>query len=186
MKLFLKTVKIWLPLVVIVTLLSGLIYVVAQQMYRQSANDPQIQMAEDIAKHLDSGQSVNSAVGTENVDIRNSLSTYITIYDSSYKVVASSGNLEGQAPTVPTGVLENAKDGVNRVTWQPEEGVRVATVTQKYKDGFVTVGRNMKEIEVRVDNLGKTMLLGWFVTMVASLIAVIACEVVYNRLTVRK
>jgi hypothetical protein len=45
----------WLPIVVVITALSGLVYVAVQQALRQDANDPQIQMAQDAAETLARG-----------------------------------------------------------------------------------------------------------------------------------
>ncbi|MBN9387249.1 MAG: hypothetical protein J0I20_04285 [Chloroflexi bacterium] len=47
----------WLALVITVSFLSGLVYIIEQQNLRQAANDPQIQMAEDVASSLASGKS---------------------------------------------------------------------------------------------------------------------------------
>ena len=49
MNFFVRVFLKWLPLGVAVTLVCALIYATVQQNYRQSANDPQIQMAEDAA-----------------------------------------------------------------------------------------------------------------------------------------
>jgi len=50
--------KIWLPLLVVISAFSGLAYASVQQAYRQGADDPQIQMAEDTAYALDHGQVI--------------------------------------------------------------------------------------------------------------------------------
>ena len=47
---------------VIITGLSGLIYATVQQNIRQSADDPQIQMAEDTAAQLANGQQAQNVV----------------------------------------------------------------------------------------------------------------------------
>ena len=55
-----RLIKSWVLITIIVTGLSGLIYVGIQQDLRQTANDPQIQMAEDIAAKLTDGQQVQN------------------------------------------------------------------------------------------------------------------------------
>ena len=52
-----------------VTVLSGLVYVAVQQSYRQTANDPQIEMAEDAAAQLEEGRQPQAIVGTNKVDM---------------------------------------------------------------------------------------------------------------------
>jgi len=44
--------KAWVPLAVVATVMAGMVYGVAQQVLRQSANDPQIQLAGDVADAL--------------------------------------------------------------------------------------------------------------------------------------
>ena len=51
-KIFQEALFSWLPLAVAIIIMSGLVYVVAQQNYRLTANDPQIQIAQDIAAAL--------------------------------------------------------------------------------------------------------------------------------------
>ena len=72
---------------VVVTLLSGLVYVVAQQSYRQGANDPQIQLAEDFASLASAGNDPAKLVPAGKIPIENSLATYILFYDKDEKPV---------------------------------------------------------------------------------------------------
>jgi hypothetical protein len=65
-------VKVSFLIAIIVTGLVGLLYVTVQQDLRQGANDPQIQMAEDIAAKLAGGQQVQSVVPSEKVNIASS------------------------------------------------------------------------------------------------------------------
>jgi hypothetical protein len=56
---FRKVTRIWLPLALVVTAMSLLVYLVSQQAFRQAANDPQVQLAEDGARALGQGDPVN-------------------------------------------------------------------------------------------------------------------------------
>ncbi len=47
-----QKIKYWLPLAIVITALSGFIYLVGQQNLRMSANDPQIQLSEDTANQI--------------------------------------------------------------------------------------------------------------------------------------
>ena len=130
---------------VIITGCSGLIYAVGQQDLRQSADDPQIQMAEDAAAKLAGGQQVQSIVPTEKVDIAKSLAPYIIVFDATGKPIASSAQLDGQTPTIPPGVFDYVRQhGEDRITWQPQPGVRSAVVVTQFQgpnSGFVVAGR---------------------------------------------
>ncbi len=122
-----------------------------------SANDPQIQMAEDVANQLNSGMEPASLIPAAQVEISNSLAPFLMVFDDSGKVVASSARLHGETPTYPTGVLEYARqNGQDRVTWQPEAGVRMATVVVPATNGFVMAGRSLREVEIR-ENQAQTL-----------------------------
>lgn len=77
-KLFLKALLSWLPLAAAIVVMSGLIYVAVQQNYRMSANDPQIQVAEDIAAAIDQGTPPDSIVSPNpTVDLSSTLATFV-------------------------------------------------------------------------------------------------------------
>jgi hypothetical protein len=150
---------------VVVTIAFGTVYLVAQQILRSSANDPQIQMAEDIAVQLNAG--VNTAVySAVKVDIAASLSPFIMIYDSNGQLVTSGAQLYGQNPVLPPGVLTNTKPGQqNRLTWQPAPGVRIATIVTSYNKGYVLAGRSLREVEKRETITLYQVLAGWLIAM---------------------
>jgi len=182
----------WLPLAGATTGILLITYTGIQQNYRQSLNDPQIQMAEDGGRALVSGVSVNQivpvgAVGT--VDLAQSLAPWIGVYDSSGKALVSSGTLDGAMPQPPKGIFEDTKSGLppivghhltinypageNRVTWQPNPDVRQALIVvyvPKTKE-FVAAGRNMREVEERISTTGSFFFLGWLALMAATLFA---------------
>lgn len=69
----------WVPLAFIITVAAGLVYLAVQQDERSSANDPQIQMAQDAAYNLQSGASVNSVVPGNQVDPSHSLAPFLIV-----------------------------------------------------------------------------------------------------------
>ncbi|MGE5073212.1 MAG: hypothetical protein ACM3MF_07275 [Anaerolineae bacterium] len=140
--------RTWLPLAVVVTAMAALVFLTVQQALRQGANDPQIQMAEDTAAALDHGASAESAVPRERVELASSLAPFVVLYDASGKPVAGSGMLDGALPEYPTGALQASKQGgQNHVTWQPREGVRIASIVVPYQAGYVMAGRSLREVE---------------------------------------
>ena len=129
MHLFQRLFHRWLALAAIATALSGLVYLVTQQMWRQMANDPQVQMARDAAAMLERGLPVDSVVPRTPIDIGSSLAPFLTVFSDAGLLLASSGTLHGQFRVVPAGVLSHVREhGEERVTWQPERGVRIAAV----------------------------------------------------------
>jgi hypothetical protein len=167
----------WLPAALVITLFAGMLYVTVQQVLRQDANDPQIQVAEDMADLLSQGIAPQSLISTGvPIDVSRSLATYAVVFDASGTAVLSTANLHGQPIALPPGVLEYAKKhGEDRLTWQPEVGVRSAVVMVYYsgtKTGFVLVGRSLREVEIRENNLSRQVLIGWLAALIVSFIAV--------------
>lgn len=176
----------WLPLAVAITGLSGLIYLAVQQDMRQSANDPQIQIAEDAAVLLTNGVSPAEIVPSgKAVDIAVSLFPWVAVYNSSGTPLGSSGLLNNAPPKLPVGLFDTTSWGgffgsktyttaggeETRVTWQPDPSVRQALVLVATKDGnFVASGRSLSVVEEREDTLTRNVFLAWAVTMFGSLI----------------
>jgi hypothetical protein len=168
--------KIWLPLAITITALCGLIYLTVQQSYRMSANDPQIQLAEDVSVNLANGQNPQNYVPAIKTNLAKSLAVYILIYDSNGKLLASSVEINGKDPVVPSGIFSDTKaKDETRFTWQTPEGIRSALVVKYYKGigtGFVAVGRSIKEVEKRENDLQNIVLLGLISTLVLSFASV--------------
>ena len=164
----------WLPIGIAVTLLSFLVYGVVQQTIRLSANSPQIQLAEDAAVNIVRGASPQAVIPKDNVDMAASLSPYMIVYDDQGNILASSVELDGKVPVLPSGVLAQAREQEVRVTWQPRVGVRSAAVIVRFvgdKPGFVLAGRSLREVEKLEDVILRDVFMGWVVTMVVTLVA---------------
>ncbi len=150
MNYFRRAVALFLPAAMVAVVAVGFAYVAVQQVQRADANDPQIQLAEDAANLLDAGAAPASVVGTTSVDVARSLAPFVAIYDADGRVVASDGVLAGRAPVPPIGVLASARaSGRDMVTWQPEPGVRIATVVIPWSGGTVLAGRSLSLVEQR-------------------------------------
>ncbi len=146
-----KRLGVHLTLLFLITIVLGSIYVVTQQNYREGANDPQIQMAEDAAQALDRGRDPQSFIPKETVDLKNSLAPFLIIFDRLGKPIVSSGLLDGKIPVPPPGVFDyTRKYKEDRVTWQPKTNLRIAAVLERFEGsnpGYVLVGRSLKEVE---------------------------------------
>jgi hypothetical protein len=181
--LFLRSLRVWVPIAVAVTLLSVLIFTLVQQDLRQTANDPQIQMAEDTAAALASGEPVASLVPSARVDIAASLSPFLIVYDNRGKVTASSATLDGKTPSLPAGVLTSARSsGQDQVTWEPRSGVRIAAVVVPVSTGgSVLAGRSLREIEIRESDLLGSTALAWLFILGAVAVTILGIEVLVER-----
>jgi hypothetical protein len=170
----------WLPLAVVTVGLCGLAYATVQQSLRQGLNDPQIQMAEDAAAALEEGQGADALLLTTQVNVDLSLAPFLIIYDDSGNMLASSAVLHGQTPGLPDGVLDYTREkGQDRVSWQPEAGVRIAAVVVRFEGtqpGFVLAGRNMREVELREQQTGLFCILAMLALLAGSLFAVVLGE----------
>lgn len=170
------TIKSWLTLAIAITCFSAVLYAEVQQNYRTSANDPQIQLAEDVTNAWENGASPSDLVSPNKIDIAQSLAPFVTIFDDNKQVIASSGQLDGASLTPPSGVFDSVKArGEERLTWQPLSSIREATVMLRVDGtntkGYVLAARSLREIEKREHDLGVRALVGWLITLFATLIA---------------
>ena len=138
-------------------ILPALVYLTAQHVLRQTANDPQIQLAEDAAAALNAGQPAAALAAGQTIDMRASLAPFIIITDANRQPLAATGRLDGNIVLPPAQMFDDAKAGrrfnspagENRVTWEPAAGVRQAAVIVPYNGGYVLAARNLRETEIR-------------------------------------
>lgn len=163
-------------------MVSGIVYVAAQQMMRANANDPQVQIAHDISNAIAQGRGPREFFPPSGQpDINGTLAPFAALFDEKGALIGASGTLDGKPLSVPVGVLDRAREsGENRVTWQPRPGVRMALVavpfqgaaqgtsTQSGPTGVAIAGRSLQEVEYRVSSiLGPVVAVGWFASIVA-------------------
>ncbi len=149
----------FLPIGATIISLAILIYASSQQIYRQSLNDPQVQLVRDMESALIAGITPTQIVGRNApFDATKSLSTFIAIYDKDGNPLESSATIGSSTPKPPLGVFAYAKVyGENHVTWQPNSTTRIALVLRPVANTsgyFVVSGRNMIEVEKRINDLG--------------------------------
>ena len=170
----------WLPLAGLATAMCLLIYLAFQQSGRQVANDPQIQIARGAAYALAAGHSIDSVVPAAIVELTHDPNPFISVLDDRGEILASSARLHGQPRAIPAGVLDQVRrDGEEHVTWQPEPGVRMATVVVRTggpKAGFVAVGRSLDDTEYRAEQFRNLVGVGWGLTLVGLLVLVSISE----------
>jgi hypothetical protein len=166
----------WLPLAFVACAVTGFAYTAVQQEYRQSFNDPQIQMVEDAQTALQQGKLPADVVPHGEVfDAGTSLTPFIAIFDDTGMVLESTASVDGAPLHIPTGVFAVARDrGEDRVTWQPSAHTRIALVVRPAATDsgmkFVAAGRNMRVVEEREDTLTDMMLIALIITLVGSVV----------------
>ena len=178
-----KIILSFLPFAVAVTLMSFLVYVVVQQDLRQSANDPQIGMANDVVDELIYGNDPATLLPSQlQADPRQSTSPFVNIYDDGGRPLAS-GVYGSSLAELPKGVLDYTRiHGSDIFTWEPISGLRIAAVLIRYKpeldryyttsSGFVLAGKSLRDVEMRESNLAHVVFVLWSITMSATFLAV--------------
>jgi hypothetical protein len=154
------------------TILALALYAIPQQVLRQGANDPQIAMASDLAVYLNQ-YGVNDGLrqgaltirGGAIVDMANSLSPFLIVYDDEGRALGSTGQFDGKAPAPPNGVFDYVRShGEDRISWQPRHNVRIAAVVVRVKGsqpGFILAGRSLREVEARESQVSQMAGLAW-------------------------
>jgi hypothetical protein len=152
---------------IIISVILLLVYATVQQSHRSGANDPQLQMAYDIAAQLESGKEYTPG---DTINLAKSLAPFVVLYNKEGQPTQSSGYLEGRFPQVPTGVLNYARThGEDVVTWQPRSDVRMAMVIKSITSpsaSFVAVGRSLQGVEQREAGLRKMVFMAWLICLV--------------------
>jgi hypothetical protein len=172
MKILKNIFTIWIIIIFLVTFTSILTYLAAQQVTRLGANEQPAQLAVETSINLKSGQSIKDAIPSEVIDISKSLRAFVMIYDKNKILVASSGMLGKDEPVYPKGVLDNLdKIGSERVTWQPQAGLRFATVALKTDNNYIVAAYSLLERENLIDVIGELILAAWLACIIFSSIA---------------
>ncbi|MDR3610211.1 MAG: hypothetical protein P4L27_06600 [Ignavibacteriaceae bacterium] len=174
----------WLLLSALTSVFFLVIYVTFQQALRLTANYPQVQIAEDYAYLLSNADPFDSTRFSEKINIERSLSSFVIIFNSNEYPVLTSGLLHGTIPHLPKGVLDNVKqDKELKLTWQPERGVRIASVIIAYNGkntGFVLAGRSLRETETTIGKIATILGIGWIISLISVLIVIAVNEYLFR------
>jgi len=147
---------------IIVTGIFLTIYATVQQAHRSGANDPQLQLARDIDAKISNNKPFDQLLPADSIDISTSMGNFVTLYNANGEPVHSTGMLENKFPQLPSGVFDFTRNNKEDVfTWQPRKGVRIATVLEATPNGFIAVGRSLREVEVREGNLVNIVVIAW-------------------------
>ena len=160
--------KLFIVAGALATLSSFAVYGAVQQTFRNSANDPQVQLSEDGARALSLGKDPLLGA-TETVDIVRSLAPFIVIYTKEGVPVRGTGVTNGTLAQIPVGIFSNPGDE-QRFAWQPKPSLRFASILTRYRDpmgveGFVLAARSLRESEARTFHIGRLLICGWIATL---------------------
>ena len=159
-----RALRIGAPVIgaVVITAIFGSIYVVAQQVERQGANDAPLRLASQLASTNGSPGATAGAAAGDHVDLAKSLALFYVVYDSTGTPVSGTGYLDGALATLPHGVIEAARaTGEDRVTWQPQPGLRFAAVAIASGANVIVAGQSLAPSESRTDAVGALLLAAW-------------------------
>jgi len=160
-----------LPIMVLFSLACLILYIVSQQVYRLSADDPQYQLATDYAQAINQGTNPGILINPAyTIEMGKSLSPFIIIMDKNGKLLNSNATLNHIPQSFPKGLIDQTlKSGILARTWEPATGIREATVLTlagQKKDIVVMAGRSLLKVEERIELLGEQILLGWGISLI--------------------
>ena len=163
-----------LSAIAIITILIGLVYATVQQTYRSSANDPQMQIVNELRTRLEFGKPIENYLKQDSVDLENSLGIFVATYDKNGQPLQSNALLDGKLPQLPSGVLKYVSaHKEDWVTWQPRKTIRLAlgiAATNSEPVAYVAAGRSLIEVERRTSRLITICGICWTLCMVIVLI----------------
>jgi hypothetical protein len=160
------------------TILALALYAIPQQLLRRGADDPQVEMADNLTWQLEQGVAPTDAVPAGTVDLAHSLSPFLIAYDDQGNSLASQARLNGQTPTLPQSLLEDVRQrGQDRITWRPGEAIRFAAVIQRVNGahpGFVLAGRSLREEGARQKAVRQMAAIAWAAMLALILVGSVA------------
>jgi hypothetical protein len=166
--LFRRSIALWLPVAGAATLLAFAIYGGVQQAQRAEADDPQIQMARDAAAALAAGASPQEVASGPQVDVTRSLAPWLAIYGADGAPLAATGAYGGRPPVIPDRARSDAQGGELTFTWEPTDGLRLATVVEPYPGGTVVAARSMQLVEQRETRTLAIAVAAWLAALAAA------------------
>lgn len=140
----------WLPFALVGTVLLGGVYALNLQTLRLGTNEDLERIVSDIS--LADDLAIAQSQFSQKTDIERSLSPAVILMDDSQKLISSEASLGNENISPPNGALDYAKkNGENRITWQPQDNIRLATVI-KYRSGtgYIIAVRNLREVEKNI------------------------------------
>ncbi len=161
----------WVAAAIVVTAVFGAIYVIAQQVERQGADDAPTRLASQVASQLRHGQTA-APTSAQTVRIDESDAEFFVVYDRQDRPLFGTGVLDGELAAVPRGVIDSARESARgTVTWEPRAGLRFAVDPLAVGGRVVIAGESLAPVEQRIDRLGLLVLVAWGATILVLAVA---------------
>ena len=159
---------------------AGCTYVSFQQIERNSANQPAAMIAKQVIYELENGKTLQESLPAD-TDITTTITPFVFIFDNNKNLVASSS--ENSNFVYPISCLEQIdKTGENRVTWQPEQGFRFATVGIKYENGYVVGAYSLSETENNTSHFSFTLFIGCVIYAIGCALLLIIYQLIKRKI----
>ena len=155
-----------ITLLALITVVIGTMYGMVQQSIRLSAYDAPRQAIDAFVANRDASES-----NFTHINLAADSNVFVIVYDAQGHAVGGDGYLGNKLAVVPIGVLKHARSGhENTVTWQPQSGVRLATVVAKDGDQYILAGQSLKPYEDRTSRIIRIAVLGWLIAVMLTLV----------------
>ncbi|AIE61275.1 hypothetical protein [Bacillus methanolicus] len=169
-----KLFFIWIITMFFITFTCALTFLVAQQSLRLGADSLPAQLAKDTAIQLQKGRNAQDSIPPQKVDASKSYDGFVMIYDKNKNLVATSGMFDTKKPAYPKGALDYvSKKGENRITWQPQNGLRFATVAIKSNNYYIVGARSLHETEIIINKITQIVFYAWLACLIFSAAAIL-------------
>lgn len=168
-----RAITIFLTLVLLISVIFVAICVSARTVFRQNANDPQVEVTDQVASIVRQGVPLDAIVsGAEQIDLATSKALFVVVYDGDRNLVGSSATFNGDNPQIPGDALDKAKQAEDyRFDWQPDNGLKFGLVAKAIDDqAFVVAGRSLTEMENRAAALHLPLWIGWVAAVLVALL----------------
>lgn len=167
-----RVIAIFLTLVLMSTIAFAAIFFSSRNSLRQQANDPQVEVTEQVAGIMRQGAPLDAIVsGAEQIDLATSDTLFVALYDKDKNLAGATATVNGQPLSIPAESFDQASvNGGYRFDWVVTDGREIAGVMKQVDDlGYVVAGRSLAEYELRVAPLFRPLLIGWIASILLSL-----------------
>jgi hypothetical protein len=154
------------------------VYVVDQQILRRGADELPGQIVAEVRGEMAHGAEAAAVLSGPKQEVSSpewlaGKSAFCAVYDADGKAVASDATLWGELPQPPHGIFNVIRDrGWDKVTWQPQPGIRVALTGMPLPNGgYVLAGQSLIPGEARTARFSVLMRWVWL-AMLAGCVAV--------------
>lgn len=159
-------------------MIFGSVYGLLHFMNRNMANDMPQLLATQAAKVVDAYGV--EAVNAQPTDLANDPVPFVIVYDKQSKPLAGTGYLDNKLAQMPVGVINHARaNDPHAVTWQPQKGTRLASVTVLSKKGYYVVGGQSLKV---YENRDKRLALYTFAAYIATLLMMCLAAFIARRM----